>query len=229
MRAGQGRRLAGPCHQLRTLVPVLVGKPWIELISILREKMMRHVKIALAAAVAVGGSLSIAGGANAAVMDTGMRAALDGLAAVEHVQYRYGGHRYSGTTTAGMAAAGTGADMARVTDMAGAARRDGAAGGIASRSCVCGEAKAPVPRANEWLTPLRQTAEPIAVTCCRICESVLRSFSVLRQPPALAGGCLSWQMAKPLHATSTEVDFDPTIKIPCRFRTAESDRGPAGR
>ena len=57
--------------------------------------MMNYSKIALIAAAAVGSSLSIAGSAQAAIAESGMRAALDRLAVVEQVQYyRYGGHRH---------------------------------------------------------------------------------------------------------------------------------------
>jgi hypothetical protein len=56
---------------------------------------MRLSKIALTVAVAIGGALPIAGSANATISAGGMRAALDSLAVVEHVQYyRYGGHRH---------------------------------------------------------------------------------------------------------------------------------------
>jgi hypothetical protein len=56
--------------------------------------MMRLSKIALTAAVAIGSSLPIAGGANATISAAGVRTAFDRLAVVEHVQYRYGGRRH---------------------------------------------------------------------------------------------------------------------------------------
>jgi hypothetical protein len=56
--------------------------------------MMNYSKIALIAAVAVGGSLSIAGSADAAIAASGVRTAFDRLTVVEQVQYRWGGHRH---------------------------------------------------------------------------------------------------------------------------------------
>jgi hypothetical protein len=55
---------------------------------------MRHSKTALAAAIAVGGFLSIAGSANATVPATGMSATADRLTVVDQVQFIYGGHRH---------------------------------------------------------------------------------------------------------------------------------------
>jgi hypothetical protein len=55
---------------------------------------MHSWKIGLATAVAVGVSASIAGSANATISTTGMSAALDRLATVEQVDYRWGGHRH---------------------------------------------------------------------------------------------------------------------------------------
>jgi hypothetical protein len=55
---------------------------------------MRHSKIALAAAIAVGGFLSIAGSANATVAATSMSAAADRLTVVDQVQFIFGGHRH---------------------------------------------------------------------------------------------------------------------------------------
>jgi hypothetical protein len=55
---------------------------------------MRSWKIGLATAVAVGVSALIAGGANATIATTGMSAALDRLATVEQVDFRWGGHRH---------------------------------------------------------------------------------------------------------------------------------------
>jgi hypothetical protein len=55
---------------------------------------MRYSKLALAAGVAVGSLLSIAGTANAAIVSTGMSAAADRLSLVDQVQYVYGGHRH---------------------------------------------------------------------------------------------------------------------------------------
>jgi hypothetical protein len=66
----------------------------IELTGNLREEEMRLSKIALTVAVALGSSLPIAGSANAAIAAAGMTAAFDRLAVVDHVQYRYGGHRH---------------------------------------------------------------------------------------------------------------------------------------
>jgi hypothetical protein len=57
--------------------------------------MMRHSKIALIVATALGSSLPIAGSADATVAATGLTAAFDRLTVVEHVDYyRYGGRRY---------------------------------------------------------------------------------------------------------------------------------------
>jgi hypothetical protein len=55
---------------------------------------MRYSKLALAAVVAVGSFLSIAGTANATILSTGMSAAADRLSLVDKVQYVYAGHRH---------------------------------------------------------------------------------------------------------------------------------------
>jgi hypothetical protein len=53
---------------------------------------MRHLKIALAVAIAVGGSLSLASGANATVAATGMSTAVEHLTVTDQVQFVYRGH-----------------------------------------------------------------------------------------------------------------------------------------
>jgi hypothetical protein len=55
---------------------------------------MRYLKIGLTVAAAAGVSASIASNANAMIAATGMSAAVDRLATVEQVQYRWGGRRH---------------------------------------------------------------------------------------------------------------------------------------
>jgi hypothetical protein len=58
------------------------------------EHTMRSSKWALAAALAVGSLLSIAGSANATIAAIGVNAAVDRLSLVDQVQFVYGGHRH---------------------------------------------------------------------------------------------------------------------------------------
>jgi hypothetical protein len=55
---------------------------------------MPYLKIASAVAAVLSGPLLIASGANATITSTGLRPAADTLAVVDHVQFRYGGHRH---------------------------------------------------------------------------------------------------------------------------------------
>jgi hypothetical protein len=55
---------------------------------------MRCSKVALAAALAVGSLLSVAGAANATIAATGVNTAVESLTVVDQVQFVYGGHRH---------------------------------------------------------------------------------------------------------------------------------------
>jgi hypothetical protein len=56
---------------------------------------MRHLKIAFAVAAAVAGSSLMVGNANATTLGaTGLSAAFDSVAAVQQVDYRFGGRRH---------------------------------------------------------------------------------------------------------------------------------------
>lgn len=55
---------------------------------------MRHLKIAMAVALGIGGLSSLANTANATILATGVDAAADRLNLVDEVQFTYGGHRH---------------------------------------------------------------------------------------------------------------------------------------